>query len=637
VFVIPSECEPGRLRRRRLLLLAVPLAAMGGWIASVAWRTAPQRRGNQFEVNSPYRNTRPEVAYLGDAACVRCHAEIVATYRHHPMGRSLAPIAEAAPLGDDGGGRPLFAAQGLEYAIEHRDGRVFHQETRRDSQGRVVTRGEAEVRYVLGSGRRGIGFLVERDGFLFQSPINWYAQEHRWDLAPGYEVQNYHFDRAIRPGCLFCHANRVEPVEGPLNAYRPPTFHGHAIGCERCHGPGALHVQRPEVADGRDLTIVNPARLEPSLRDAVCEQCHLLGDQRVERLGRRQEDYRPGLPLHRFWTVLVPPGDSTENRFVGQVEQMRESRCFRASQGRMGCISCHDPHELPEPQERSAYFRGRCLECHAQTGCSLPATLRRKRGREDDCLDCHMPRTGSSSILHVATTDHRIPRHGDRAGPARPATDNGPRPGTRRLVNFHQDLLDADDRDATRRALGIALCRDGADGARRALPMLEAALAARPDDVPAWEAKGFALGWLGRGPEGLDAFRKALAQEPDRESAWVGAAYLAVQLDRRRDAAAFWRRAITISPRRSDYHAELALVYLHDRNWGASADECREALRLNPCWVEVRKWLVQCLLQLGDLAAARGELAIVLGFDPPDRDELLRAFSLGAPPGFHAP
>ena len=32
-----------------------------------------------------------------------------------------------------------------------------------------------------------------------------------------------------------------------------------------------------------------------------------------------------------------------------------------------------------------------------------------------------------------------------------------------------------------------------------ALPLLEAALAKRPDDTAAWEAKGFALGQLGRG------------------------------------------------------------------------------------------------------------------------------------------
>ena len=99
-----------------------------------------------------------------------------------------------------------------------------------------------------------------------QSPIAWYAQQGRWDLAPGYRGQNLHFDRPILAGCLFCHTNRFEFAEG-----RPPTFHGLSIGCERCHGPGALHDGRAKGADEVDLTIVNPADLAPALRDAVCE------------------------------------------------------------------------------------------------------------------------------------------------------------------------------------------------------------------------------------------------------------------------------------------------------------------------------------------------------------------------------
>jgi tetratricopeptide (TPR) repeat protein len=197
----------------------------------------------------------------------------------------------------------------------------------------------------------------------------------------------------------------------------------------------------------------------------------------------------------------------------------------------------------------------------------------------------------------------------------------------RRLVSFHKELLDADAQIEVERDLGVALCRDGPEGARAALPLLEAALAARSDDIAAWEAKALALGSLGRNDEALVAFETALAQEPGRESALVGAAYLTVKMDRRKDAAFYWRRAIMANPWRSDYRAELALLYLRERNWQASADACRETLRLNPSWVEVRKWLVQCYLQLGNPEAARGELETVLGFDPPDRADLLRSFS----------
>ena len=95
---------------------------------------------------------------------------------------------------------------------------------------------------------------------------------------------------------------------------------------------------------------------------------------------------------------------------------MYESRCFRASRGKMGCISCHDPHGLPAPAEKVAYYRDRCLECHAEKGCRLPRPERLARGRDDSCIECHMPRSPNEQVPHTATTLHLIPRFMDRPG-----------------------------------------------------------------------------------------------------------------------------------------------------------------------------------------------------------------------------
>jgi hypothetical protein len=386
------------------------------------------------------------------------------------------------------------------------------------------------------------------------------------------------------------------------------------------------------MVDGKDMTIVDPVDLAPALRDDVCAQCHLAGNARIVRVGRRNEDYRPGLPFPRFWTVFVQPPDRAGNRFVGQFEQMHESHCFRASQGRLGCTSCHDPHHFPTPAERVEYYRGRCQECHAQRGCSLPLSDRLERSRDDDCAGCHMPKASSLDIPHAASADHRIPRHAGGEDPFL-AQPESTRYDPRDLVNFQHERLDAEERAEVERDRGVALGRAGPEGARIALPLLEAAVAARPDDVTAWECKGLALGSLGRYHEALAALREALAREPGRESALVEAARVAGKLDRRPDAAAYWRRAIAINRWRSDYHAELARLCFRDRDWQAAANACREALHLNSTWLTVRKLLVQCELNLGDLAAARGELETVLGFDPPDRADLLRSFSLQARAG----
>ncbi len=610
------------------MLGAVTLIAVLGSVLAFKTRWDSSRAGRSLlDLHSPYQNTRQGVKYVGDLACVRCHTTIAETYRQHPMGRSLFPIAAAPRVGiERNGDKPLFEAQGFQYSIAERDGRVFHQETHRDASGRIIARNEAEIQFVLGSGRQGFSYLIERDGFLFQSPISWYTHKERWDLSPGYENVNAHFDRPIKSACLFCHANQVEPVAGALNRYERPIFRGHAIGCERCHGPGELHIGKPLIVAGKDMTIVNPADLEPSLRDAVCEQCHLNGRRRALRAGRQDADFRPGLPFYRFWTVLEPAGGPVENRFVGQVEQTHESRCYQASQGRLGCISCHDPHRLPAIAEKTAYYRNRCLECHADRGCSLTKTARPGRSPNDDCIACHMPPLRNSDVVHAATTDHRIRRRGGGQDQSLLPADNS-QPSQLLMVNFHRELMDDRERALAERDIGLILCRDGIAGAATALPLLEQALKAQPDDPPAQEARGFALWQLGRLQEALAAFQTVLAKEPDRESALTGAAQVAAQGGRRDDGITYWRRAIAKNPWRSDYHAELALLNFQSRDWRAATLASQNALRLNPADLEIRKLLVRCYLRLRDPEAARTEFATLLALDPADRNDLLEQFA----------
>src|SRR5262249_29887889 len=154
----------------------------------------------------------------------------------------------------------------------------------------------------------------------------WYTQKSGYDVSPGYDKSRLHFTRRIDSRCLYCHCQEAHPVEHTVNRYREPAFGQLAIGCERCHGPGELHVaartkgpERGEV----DRTIVNPRRLAPALREAVCEQCHLQGETIVERRGRSQAEYRPGLPLHEYVSVFVRPPEVTDaSKIVSHVEQM---------------------------------------------------------------------------------------------------------------------------------------------------------------------------------------------------------------------------------------------------------------------------------------------------------------------------
>src|SRR5262249_46309273 len=212
----------------------------------------------------------------------------------------------------------------------------------------------------------------------------------------------------------------------------------------------------------------------------------------------------------------------SDNKFVGAVDQMYASRCFRESHGenKLGCISCHDPHALPEPDKRVAYYRDRCNRCHAERGCTLPEAER--QAKDNSCSACHMPHKDSSTI-HTSITDHRILRKPDVALQA--ITSDWPRAGEPALVPFDPSLEYVND-PVYARDLGIALAKTaqkfgpgkvGTLLAERALPLLNTATSDRGDDLEAWEDKALSLFFQQRAVEALDACEKALALDPERE------------------------------------------------------------------------------------------------------------------------
>jgi Tfp pilus assembly protein PilF len=548
------------------------------------------------------------------------------------MGRSLTPIKSALKglAFDTAAGLP-FESQGVRYTVEHRGGRLFHKAERPGPDGRVLSHVEAQVRYALGSGTRGIVFLIERDGFLFQSPIAWFAQERRWDISPGYGEfsKDPDFERPIQPDCLFCHTNQFRPVAGMLNRYETPIFQGHAVGCERCHGPGELHVSQGELTAGSDLTIVNPAKLTPALRESVCQQCHVQGRYRFTRAGREPLEFRPGLPLHRFWAVFLTK-QRTQGHFeaVGHVEQMESSRCFRASRGQLGCISCHDPHRLPPPATKAAYYRQRCLTCHEQRGCAAPVAQRQAQGRGDNCVLCHMPRPPLANIPHTAATDHRIKRRPE-SGPEGSQVAVG-QPDEVPLVDYHWELLTEEERGNSARDLGVAVSWAGRIlsgspqvarvAAKQALPLLEAAVRDQPKDLSACESLGHTLEILGRDEEALRAYQGVLHIQPGRELTLRSTGMLLARLKRPDLARRALQEATALDPWRSRYHLALAQVHGQAGDWESAIAACREALRLNPELLAARSLLVQCYLRAREPAQADAELEVLLRFYPASRE-----------------
>ena len=342
--------------------------------------------------------------------------------------------------------------------------------------------------------------------------------------------------------------------------------------------------------------------------------------------GRELADFRPGLPLHEFVTVFVRSLTRKDDHpNADHVEQMHQSRCFRESQGALGCISCHNPHELPAPEEKVAHYRDRCLNCHADKGWRCAPPARRKVSPEDSCVVCHMPRVVTSDVVHLATTHHGIVRHRESALRPNPPPRNPP-PGQPSLVPFHRDLMSDAELRATSRDLGVALRGQGRRYAAEALPLLEKApRITRTTSLPGnrWALR---LWGLGRQGEALGVFESILEQSPTRriDAGFRCAARRSAETarPRRRPLASLHRRRSL----RSDYYADLSEQLVLLEQWPAAIDAANQALRLSPANRTARTALILATFRSGFPQEARAQFDTLLEFDPPDRETLVRWF-----------
>jgi tetratricopeptide (TPR) repeat protein len=600
-----------------LALLCLGAVALWGlWSASRERAELPQSHDADPRIAylGPYANVHPDVSYVGDAACAECHAEIAAAYKQSAMGLSVQPIRAVAPQQRyDAGSHNPFEQLGYTFNVERTGERVWHRQSRSGATRESLLDFRLEAHYAIGAGGRGRSYLTDRDGYLFQTAISWYSAKGIWDLSPG-------FDADLLPGrpvsgeCLFCHANRAAPMPGYRNRLAEPAAAGRAIGCERCHGPGALHVREGSALVPIDPTIVNPRKLEPALREAVCQQCHLEGEGRVVRRGRRLDEYRPGLPLESVLSVFTHADDSGE-KLVTHVEQMYLSRCFRGSAGskQMGCISCHDPHRKIAATDRAVFYRQRCLQCHGETDCHAAPGAR--AARQDGCIDCHMPRAQVADITHVASTDHRIIRPG-KAPPR--SLGSGP------LVAIVPRAAAVDDRELGRDR-GIAEVETAEldrAGLERGLTLLERASSDFPDDWEAMAARGAALLHLHRPREAADVLRKVLAAQPRWETALAHCAEACAAAGTEADAIDAWRKAIELNPWIASYRGGLASLLIRRGAWQELEPQAAAWLRLDPDNAAAHKAWITALVRLGRTGEGRAALNRALALFPLNRGEL---------------
>ena len=395
------------------LVLAEGPDAEASWLMSRAclrlgdWENAAKA----LEKSASYRDKHPlepePAPYIGAAACVDCHRDIA-------KNQFLTLHASTFHRGDDLKSlslpkQPLVEplSPKISHTVEREDDGRIRYTTRLD--GKVYS---ALVEYAFGSGDRGMT-LVGRDdhGITRELRYSYYPSvEAGWDITSGHPPMPSPGDVLGDPmnndglrRCVFCHTTHPAAAiarEGAVAA-------DQAIGCERCHGPGGNHVLAVK-ADWSDFAIAQPKHVQGEGIVKLCGQCH-----------------SP--------RAATPPRDGpTSVRF--QASTLTWSKCYKESDNRLDCVTCHDPHKRVE--KSAAYYESKCLDCHADAKSrpagDSPGTFRQTGlpsdrkpvtcpvNARDGCIKCHMP-AQRTVIAHALFTDHFIRVHDRTSNHADPS------------------------------------------------------------------------------------------------------------------------------------------------------------------------------------------------------------------------
>ncbi len=568
-----------------------------------------------------FRNLEPDVSFVGDTACFSCHEDEYSGFKQHGMARSFYPLNAETAVESFGSEVVQDIQTGFLYRTYEADGSYYMEEYLLDARGIKTHRLVREMEYVVGSGTVARSYLAEENGWFYEMPVTWYTQAQKWDLSPGYQNGNQRFARRIADRCIVCHNSYPEPVPHTNGKYSEMPY---GIGCERCHGPGALHVEErlaiPEARSDVDDTIVNPVHLSLDRRLDVCRQCHLNTTVSLLREGRTAYDFRPSQDLSDYVALFVNQ-ESDSNDEIGVIshaDRMKRSACFLATAATgkpMECTTCHDPHEGFR-QQGDAYFNATCLSCHESRslGGRMPtAELLSDHQAGANCITCHMPRKDLIEAPHSAFTDHWIrvvePEESSRPVAAHSRVELAPyferdryeeglpyegmayvvygrQQGDTEALRHGIDLLDqvfltgAEPSEAVY-LHGFAYSLLGEY--ERAVPSLEKAVTLDPDKPERLNSLAQAYEATARSPAVIERlYRRALASQPDNADIRINYGRFLETRDRRTEAIAAYKEARISEPWNDIALYNLGTALLREERREEARDALLASINLNP-------------------------------------------------------
>jgi predicted CXXCH cytochrome family protein len=255
----------------------------------------------------------------------------------------------------------------------------------------------------MGSKYRQRYIIQTAEGGYQVLPGQWNVDSATWvEAAPGDWLND----------CAGCHTTGYDPVA--------KTWSELSIGCEACHGPGSVHLQKISSGDVEGAV----ASIVKTVDAAVCGQCHTRGQSPSGYA--YPEGYVVGgaLDVAMFAPSLPVEGgnddwwpDGTERQYREQYMAWSISKHGRAladlkSGGHAAdsCLACHSTDfnrqtEAAPVTLDNAQFSITCVQCHAPHGEA--ATEKQLTAESYElCTGCHNATGGGERPITAGSEVH---------------------------------------------------------------------------------------------------------------------------------------------------------------------------------------------------------------------------------------
>ncbi len=593
---------------------------------------------------SAYLNHSDSAKYVGIATCKLCHQSVYESFIQTGMGRSMGLADKFRSSADFANPVLHDELKDLHYRAFFENDSLYMLEYRmqgEDTLHRLINR----VNYIIGSGHHTNSHLHLSGQYLTQMPMTYYTQKGKWDLPPGFENGlNTRFSRKIGLECMTCHNAYPAFVKGSENKY---TALPQGIDCERCHGPGSIHVSQRsngskiDTSKYVDYSIVNPSKLPVDLQFDICQRCHLQGNT-ILKEGKSFFDFKPGQRLSDVMTVFLPKYAGAEDEFImaSHADRLKQSQCFIQSsqnaapssalkpyQNALTCISCHNPH-VSVKATKSEVFDRACIKCHDNTNQIKATHQSLKEFSTRACYTCHMPVSGSTDIPHVSVHDHFIRKP---LGPLEKQkikkfiglyaiNEKNPEPlvKAKAYINYY-DKFDQNSAHLDSAAFWLSKCDENASAFQLGVQLNFAK--GNPANVMRLLKQA-----------GEEKVLQQWASTSSYDNSWAWTCYrigeCCVQTGQNSKALIWFSKAIELAPFQLDFRNKYANALATANQVKAAIKEFKFILRENPAYVSAYTNLAYLYMVNGDTRTAESLLKTGLKLDPDNESLLLNLAAL---------